>query len=200
LARAIDALDSDAAGARVAALAGAIVPAEPATPVEAYIARRRWIDQEKFLQAGRRYSPPFAATANLAIRRAAFDSLGGFDPELSTAGEDADWCWRAARAGWTLRYAPQAVVIHHHRATLGGLCRQSYHYGIGNAELFAKWRGESGARVWIEPDHYIWSFKGFLRAPFAPLARREPFYDGLANLATALGRARGGLRRGVIVI
>ncbi len=191
---------------RVAAVAGAVLAAEPTTNVEAFIAERKWIDQEKFLTPGRRFSPPFAATANLAIRRDVFLTVGDFDLELASAGEDADWCWRAAKAGWTLRYAPGAAVTHYHRATLGGLWRQALHYGIGNAELFAKWRGEWGMKSWIEPEHYVWAAKGFLKAPFAlvfgktPLARREAFYDGVANLAMALGRVYGGARRGVLVI
>ncbi|MCL5269319.1 MAG: glycosyltransferase [bacterium] len=192
-----------AAGGRgVGVVAGAIRPAPPETAVEAYIARRRWVDQEKFLAPGRRYSPPFAATANLAIRRAAFDEVGGFDPALAVAGEDADWCWRAARFGWRLVYAPAAAVTHYHRSTIAGLWLQAYHYGIGNADLFAKWRGEWGARAWFEPRIVGWVIKALLKAPWAacagssPLERRFPFYDAVANLAMAAGRVRGGLLRG----
>lgn len=185
----------------VALLAGPILPAPPASPVEAFIARRGWIDQEKFLAPGRRFSPPFAATANLAVRADVYRALGGLDPALAVAGEDADFCWRAARAGWAIRFVPGAAVTHYHRSTLGGLWRQAYHYGIGNAELFAKWRADWGARAWVEPCHYVWALKGALKAPLRllagrdPLARREPFYDFLANLAMAAGRARGALKR-----
>ncbi len=191
---------TDSPDAPPAIIAGAILPAEPATLVEAYIAQRRWIDQEKFLAPGRRYSPPFAATANLAIHRDVFQQVGGFDPQLKTAGEDADWCWRAAQAGWRIEYCPQAAVTHHHRATLAGLWRQAYHYGQGNADLFAKWHEQWQADRWIESCHYLWSIKGFLKFPCTlplartPLQRYEPLFDGLANLAMALGRARGGLR------
>lgn len=191
---------------RVAAIAGPVHAAPPVTTVEAYIARRRWIDQEKFLTPGRRFSPPFAATANLAVRRDVYLELGGLDPELHVAGEDADWCWRAATAGWSLAYAQAAAVVHTHRATLGGLWRQSYHYGIGNAELFAKWRAAWGARVWIEPRTILWAAKALLKTPYGflagrtPLDRREAFYDFVANTAMVLGRMRGGLKRRVWVL
>ncbi len=191
---------------RRALIAGGIDAAEPSGPVEAYIDRRRWLDQEKFLTPGRRFSPPFAATANLAVRREVYLELGGLDPGLARAGEDADFCWRAAEAGWELHHAPEARVIHAHRATLGGLWHQARDYGIGNAELFARWRGRWGARVWVEPNHYVWALKGLLKAPVAlavgstPLDRREPLYDFVANTAQAVGRIQGGARRGVLVI
>ncbi len=191
---------------RRALIAGPVLPARPASTVEAYIAKRRWVDQEKFLAPGRRFSPPFAATANLAVRREVYLALGGLDPELATAGEDADFCWRAAEAGWELHFEPAAALVHHHRATLGGLWRQSFDYGIGNAELFARWKNRWGARAWIEPRRYAWAMKALVKSPFAfawardPLARREPFYDFLANAAMALGRLRGGLRRKTLVI
>ena len=197
--------ETEAGHPRRALIAGAVLDAPPANEVEAYIARRRWLSQEKFLAPGRRFSPPFAATAHLAVRRDVCLELGGLDPELAVAGEDADFCWRAAAAGWELHYAPDAAVVHHHRATLGELARQSYHYGIGNAELFARWRGRWGARAWIEPRHYLWGAKAAVKSPFAallgrsPAARREPFYDAVANFAMACGRVRGGLRRRVPV-
>jgi GT2 family glycosyltransferase len=203
LARAIDKVAPEEP---VALLAGLVRPAAPQTPVEAYIARRRWIDQEKFLSPGRRFSPPFAATANLAVRRDVWLELGGLDPELAVAGEDADFCWRAARAGWRILYVPEAAVTHHHRATLGGLWRQAYHYGIGQADLFAQWRGEWGARVWIEPKHYVWALKALLKTPVSfalsrgPLERREPFYDFLSNLALVAGRIAGGLRHRALIL
>jgi GT2 family glycosyltransferase len=191
---------------KVGLLAGAVLPAPPASPVEDFIARRRWIDQEKFLEPGRRFSPPFAATANLAVRRDVYLALGGLDPALDVAGEDADFCWRAARAGWRIEYVAGAAVTHEHRSTLGGLWRQAYHYGIGNADLFAKWRGEWGARAWLEPCHVVWAMKGLLKAPVRlvvgrdPLARHEPFYDFLANTAMAAGRLRGGLRHRLLIL
>ncbi len=206
LGRAVEAVESDGAGDRIAALAGPVRPAPPTTTVEAYIARRRWIDQEKFLAEGRRYSPPFAATANLTVRRDLYRGLGGLDPDLATAGEDADFCWRLAGEGWRLRYVPEAEVTHHHRATLGGLWCQAYHYGIGNAELFAKWRRQWGACCWIEPSHYIWALKASLKTPIQswrggnPLDRQTPLYDAMSNVAMALGRAVGGMRRGVLVL
>ena len=39
---------------------------------------------------------------NLAVTRAAFEAIGGFDPVFQTAGDDVDFCWRLRDAGWRL--------------------------------------------------------------------------------------------------
>lgn len=200
------ALNEEPGSARFGALAGAVVPGPARTAVEAYIAARGWIDQEKFLREGNRFSPPFAATANLAIRREAWTEVGGFDPDLSRAGEDADWCWRAAAAGWGIQYVPGAHVAHHHRASVREMVRQAYGYGLGNADLFAKWRGKWGAQSWLEPRRLAWAAKGLLKTPWLMLAARTPaeryfgYYDFLSNAAQAWGRWKGGRQRGVWMI
>lgn len=186
-------------------LAGAVLPGPAESPAAAYIARRGWIDQEKFL-TDEPFSPPFAATANLAIRKEVFDAVGGFDPALSVAGEDADWCWRARESGWHIRYVAEARIVHHHRATTGQMIRQAYDYGQGNAALFAKYRNAWGARRWVDFRHWGWAAKGLAKAPVGwavggnPLDKREAWYDFLTNSAQAAGRLRGGLRRGILII
>ena len=51
--------------------------------------------------------------AALAIRRAAFDEVGGFDPAYFMYFEETDLCARLARAGWKIHFTPAAVVVHH---------------------------------------------------------------------------------------
>jgi GT2 family glycosyltransferase len=188
-------------------MAGAVCSAPPSTAVEAYIAARGWLDQEKFLtRGGGARGLPFAATANLVIRRDVFEAVGPFDPGLKTAGEDADWCWRAAELGHAIEYVPDATVLHRHRADLRGMLRQAYHYGLGNADLFAKHRGEWGMERSIEWRWWIWSAKGLARWPWDALTGRTRaerlfgLYDFLANAAQGWGRWRGGRRRGVFMI
>lgn len=81
---------------------------------------------------------PFCAygqTANLAIRREAFQQVGLFRPYLTTGG-DADICWRILRqTDWQLAFADSAVILHRHRATLRQLHGQWRRYGESNRYL-----------------------------------------------------------------
>jgi GT2 family glycosyltransferase len=62
----------------------------------------------------------FALGGAMLVRRAAFLALGGFDPLFEPFYyEDTDLSWRARRAGLRVLLAPDSVVEHHHRGTLG---------------------------------------------------------------------------------
>lgn len=83
---------------------------------------------------------PFFQTANCAVRRSAFEQVGGFVP-TARAAEDADLCWRLEDAGWRLEQRPAAVVEHRARATLGALLRQLAQHGAGVAWLNRRYPG-----------------------------------------------------------
>ena len=51
-------------------------------------------------------------TAGMLIRRDVWDELGGFDGRLPLHGDDIDFGWRVARAGYRTRTAPTAVLFH----------------------------------------------------------------------------------------
>jgi N-acetylglucosaminyl-diphospho-decaprenol L-rhamnosyltransferase len=55
----------------------------------------------------------------LAIRRRAFEDVAGFDPAYFLYVEDLDLGVRLRRAGWRLRYEPQARVVHRVGASTG---------------------------------------------------------------------------------
>jgi Glycosyl transferase family group 2 len=97
----------------------------------------RYGAHKNFLDAGAHLAHPFmprAAAANLLVRRAAFDAVGGFFEGLRAA-EDTDFSWRLQRAGWTLASRPAAAVEHQYRDSLRGLRRQ--------------WRGYAAGRAWL---------------------------------------------------
>lgn len=50
--------------------------------------------------------------AFMYFRRETFDEVGGFDEGFFLYWEDADFCRRAATAGWTTVYALTAAVVH----------------------------------------------------------------------------------------
>jgi len=52
--------------------------------------------------------------ACMAVRREAFDQVGGFDEaHLSGAFGDTDFCLRLGEAGWRVAWTPHAEFIHH---------------------------------------------------------------------------------------
>jgi GT2 family glycosyltransferase len=55
---------------------------------------------------------PWVLGAALAIRRAAFDAVGGFDAEFPMYFEEVDLCYRLRAAGWEVRFTPEAEVVH----------------------------------------------------------------------------------------
>lgn len=48
----------------------------------------------------------------LAVRREAFEAVGGFDERYFMYFEDVDLCRRLSAAGWLNVYVPEAVVLH----------------------------------------------------------------------------------------
>ena len=83
---------------------------------------------------------PYAQTANCAVRRSAFASIGGF-AERARAGEDADLCFRLREVGWTMEERSAAWVEHRSRETLSGLLRQLAWHGSGAAWLNRRYPG-----------------------------------------------------------
>lgn len=51
-------------------------------------------------------------TANLCVRRSAFERLGGFDPDLPETAEDMEFHVRSKRAGCRWTFAADAQVVH----------------------------------------------------------------------------------------
>jgi GT2 family glycosyltransferase len=84
---------------------------------------------------------------NMAFRRDALLSIGGFDPVYRRAGDDVDVCWRLQAHGARIGFAPAALVWHHHRPTVRAYWRQQVGYGEGQAWLVPrhpeKFRGQT---------------------------------------------------------
>lgn len=88
-----------------------------------------------------RSGTPYAQTANCAVLRDAFQTVGGFEPQ-ARAGEDADLCFRLQRAGWLLEQRPRAAVAHRSRDAFAPWLVQLARHGSGAAWLNRRWTGE----------------------------------------------------------
>jgi GT2 family glycosyltransferase len=124
-------------GDDVGVLAGAVrdAPAGPSAPMTArFAALSAPMDQAVTLRRG------YAQTANCAVRRAAFEAVGGFTESVRSGG-DADLCFRLRAAGWRLEERADAVVTHRNRDSLPALLRQRARHGAGAAWLDRRYPG-----------------------------------------------------------
>lgn len=105
----------------------------------------------------------WGGSGNLAVRRSAFDALGGFDERFRHAAEDVDLGLRARAAGFGLAFCPRAVVEHPAERRLGGVLRRAVRQGHGSAEQHRLTGGRHGRRYWRHPGPLLrgdWALRG----------------------------------------
>jgi N-acetylglucosaminyl-diphospho-decaprenol L-rhamnosyltransferase len=73
---------------------------------------RSYQQSDLFAASGTPQRVDWLSGACFLVRRSAFEAVGGFDEAYFMYAEDADLCWRLARAGWGTTYAPTAEVLH----------------------------------------------------------------------------------------
>jgi cellulose synthase/poly-beta-1,6-N-acetylglucosamine synthase-like glycosyltransferase len=103
----------------------------------------------------------YAQTANCAIRREAFDEVGGFEGSVRSAG-DADICFRLRDAGWAIERRDRASVLHTNRTSLGKLLRQRARHGAGVEWLAGRYPGAFPRKRWLGLAK--WALTSFARA------------------------------------
>lgn len=59
------------------------------------------------------FEPEYLIGACQLIRRSAYEAAGPLDERIFYGPEDADFCLRVRKAGYTLAYVPQFTVLHH---------------------------------------------------------------------------------------
>jgi GT2 family glycosyltransferase len=101
-----------------------------------------------FLEAG--------LSSNLAVRRQAFDEVGGFSEDL-TVGEDTDLCWRMQLCGYRFSVASEAVVARRDRSGFGQVLNRFVAYGRCGPVLYRRYR-DSGAKreVAVAAKSWLW--------------------------------------------
>jgi GT2 family glycosyltransferase len=81
-------------------------------------------------------------TANVLVRRAAFETVGGFEEGIRSGG-DIDLSRRLGTAGWVVEHRPAAVVAHRHRDSLPAFVGMVARYGAGARWLNERYPGSS---------------------------------------------------------
>lgn len=129
---------------------------------------------------------PYLLTGNLAVRRDAFETVGGFNETL-TRCEDIAFSWSLMRAGFSIGYADHAVIDYRRRDGVVAMLRQHYSYGRGMSEVLRTLgTPPSPSRLGSSP-------LGMLRPNGQPAASRSPI-GILRRSAIAVGRVRGLVR------
>jgi GT2 family glycosyltransferase len=111
---------------------------------------------------------------NMAFRKSCLEEVGGFDPIFRAAGDDVDICWRIQERGWTIGFAPAAMVWHHRRASVRTYWRQQRGYGKAEALLQQKWPSRFNAS-----NHVPWAGRIYMAGINLLTARRSVVYHGV---------------------
>ena len=136
----------------IGCVAGLILPARLDNPAEQLFEqlgghrKGRGFAPETFSRSGPQSPlfplPPFGTGANMAFRRDALASVGGFDVALGAgtltcAGEDTLALTLTMLSGYEIAYEPSALMWHHHRSDMDSLSRQLHGYSIGLTAFYA---------------------------------------------------------------
>ncbi len=135
---------------------------------------------------------PAGLGANLAVRRSAFDAVGGFD-ETFVPGEDIDLCWRLQLKGFTFASATSAIVAKRDRAEFRLVFHQAFAYGRSGPALYRRFRS-SGARRNLLGACKAWVW---LIGSLPSLAQKHHRIEWARTAGTRLGRLDGSLQQGV---
>ena len=148
-------------------------------------------DQKRNVTAG-----GWAASANLGIRRAAFDALGGFDPGYREIGEDVDLCLRARAAGFELRYCEDAVVCHAAEHRLRPVLARGFRHGWSSNQHHHRLAMDVGWRHWRHPAPIVRGDWALARFGVDPRAHGDLRWIARAEYAARVaGSALAELRR-----
>ena len=98
---------------------------------------------------------PAAGSGNLAVRRRAFDEIGGFTEQLMT-GEDIDLSWRAQLSGHSYVLSTDAVVSRRDQQGFNAVFRRYTAYGRSGPILYSRFRADGlrrelilAAKTWV---------------------------------------------------
>jgi GT2 family glycosyltransferase len=127
---------------------------------------------------------PFALGANLAVWRDVLLRLGGFDERFPLGWDDAELSFRAQLHGFSVGYAPDAVVAYRHRRTVAATYPQVRTYGRAEPLLYRRFRHTGMPRPTLAAVGRRW----------ASLARPQPLDRWAYRAGYSLGRAEGSAR------
>ncbi|GIV83542.1 MAG: glycosyl transferase [Candidatus Roseilinea sp.] len=110
------------------------------TPIMSMTRLYRLWKRDFYRQAGRDYNAIAkvgeVSGAALLVRREAYVSVGGLDPNLFAYYEDIDWCKRIGDAGFSVYYVPGARVVHYWQSTSRSVSELAYRAGQNSRRYY----------------------------------------------------------------
>jgi glycosyltransferase involved in cell wall biosynthesis len=139
-------------------------------------------------------SLPAAAGANFGIRATVLRKLGGWDESFEGGPDEIELCWRAQLEGFTIGFAPDAIVFYRYRSTTAGLARQMYRRASFLPMLFRRFRSDRRFRRRWVPKAVTYLVFILTAWPAAFVSRRWRRL-WVQRTALGVGFVRGLLRR-----
>lgn len=138
---------------------------------------------------------PWVKGAALAIRRSAFEDIGGFDTSFFMYHEETDLCYRLAEAGWEVHFAPVTDVAHTGGTSAAQWQREMDAALVESAVHFHR-KHYDGAHLWLVT--HVWDALTRTRRYTAHLGRGTAMADPMLTATMLLpmelmlprGRAR----------
>ena len=89
---------------------------------------------------------------NFAVRRDVFEKTGAFDDSYRTAsGEDNDLSYRILKAGYKIRFNPDALVAHYHTERLWKYLKEQFRHAFWRIKLY-----KEHSEMMKGDDYTIW--------------------------------------------
>lgn len=120
----------------------------------------------------------FTVSASMFVWRSVFDAVGGF---VNGLPEDKDWCLRARRQGYRIRFAPKSIVGHPARRTMPELKRKWRRLTLESCEAERR-DGKGAAAVLLRHWAVLLSI-----GPHATTALTSKRLSGIRNRIMAIG-------------
>jgi rhamnosyltransferase len=132
---------------KLAGVYGRQVPYPDARPPEEYFLGFLYGEAPRAQQASSAAELSMETTlfsnVNSAMRRAVWQEFRFVDDLIMS--EDQEWCARVLLAGWTVRYEPDAAVLHSHRYSLLSAARRFFDSGVSAERTYLAGSSPSSA-------------------------------------------------------
>lgn len=139
---------------------------------------------------------PHAGGGTLGVKRALYDTVGGFDESLIYL-HDTDLCWKIQLTGKKLHFVPDAVIHIRSRKTLQGVYRQSLGYSEYKVLLYKKYRGLGMPKLTMKQMITNWLYLVNL---FIQIRNSQDLVIFTRRLGSCMGRLKGSIKYRVFAL